>query len=424
VDDAGRAPLRLAVERLTFGPDALGRHEGLVVFVPLAAPGDTVVARVTERRRDYLRAALVDVVESGPARVAAPCPAFGRCGGCQWQHVALDAQRAAKTAVVAEQLARLAGLREPPVAPILAPTGGLGYRDRITLVAEGRALGYRRARSHALEAVDACPIAAPAVSAAIPVARAWAARLRAALDRVTIAAAPGGVALVAATHGRPGPADAAATEALLAAEPGVRGAVLHGDGARLVVGDPRLRVELEPGLELEVPADAFTQVNAAANRLLVAAAVEAGAFADGARVVDLYCGAGNLTLPLARRGVRVVGVERAAVAVAAARENASRLGLTHATFVCGDAARATETLPDGPLDGVVLDPPRRGARPALAGIVARRPPRIVYVSCDPATLARDVRALAVHGYALRRAQPIDFFPHTFHVETVALLELT
>jgi 23S rRNA (uracil1939-C5)-methyltransferase len=415
----------LAVERLTFGPDALAHADGQVVFVPFAAPGDEIRARVRQRARGYLRADVVDVVRPGPARATPPCPAFGRCGGCQWQHVTLAEQRRAKQAVVAEQLGRIAGLRDVEVRPTLAAADGLAYRSRITLVAEGRRLGYHRAGSHVLEEVGACPIAAPVVEAHLDVARRWAAALRTAPERVTIAEAPGGVVLTAALAAPPVPPDVDATESLLAAEPSVRGAVLRRGTARTAVGDPTVRIELEPGLALEAPADAFTQVNAAANQLLVRTVLELGGFAAGARVLDLYCGIGNFALPLARRGVRALGIERDAGAVAAARANAARLGFD-ARFVAGDVARvlARDDVANDEPDGVVLDPPRAGAADALPALVARRPPRLVYVSCDPATLARDLRVLAGHHYALRVVQPIDVFPQTFHVETVALVELT
>jgi len=204
----------------------------------------------------------------------------------------------------------------------------------------------------------------------------------------------------------------------------VRGTVVTGAGARLVAGDPTVRVALEPGLALEVPADVFTQVNPGANPSLVATVVALGAFAPGAHVLDLYCGAGTLSLPLARRGVTVLGIERSRVAVEAARANAARLRLAAATFRADDVARALAGPLPGPLDAVVLDPPRTGAAAAVPALAALRPPRIVYVSCDPATLARDVRVLLGAGYRLGRVQPIDVFPQTYHVECVATLRLT
>jgi 23S rRNA (uracil1939-C5)-methyltransferase len=418
------APLLLDVERLTFGFDALAHHGRQVVFVPYAAPGERIAAEVVAERPGYLRARLLSVLAPGASRVLPGCRYFTDCGGCQWQHVAPAAQREAKAAIVAEQLRRLAGVSDAEILPVLASPRDWGYRSRLTLVVEGRRAGFRRARSHALVDVGDCPIAEPVLSAHLAAARDWVAALRVPLRRVTIGSAPGGVVLAGTTTARPGPADLTASEALLARAASVRGTVLAGAGARLVVGDPTVRVPLEPGLDLEVPADVFTQVNRGANPALVASVLVLGDFAAGERVLDLYCGAGNFALPLARRGARVLGVERHAVAVAAARANAERLGLQDATFRSAAVARALATIAAGSVDAVVLDPPRRGAADALSGLAALRARRIVYVSCDPATLARDVRTLRAGGYRLGRVQPVDLFPQTYHVESVAEFRLT
>jgi tRNA/tmRNA/rRNA uracil-C5-methylase (TrmA/RlmC/RlmD family) len=170
--------LTVDVERLTFGFDALAHHDRQVVFVPYAAPGDRVVARVTERRRGWVRADIDTIVAPGPDRVLPGCPYFLTCGGCQWQHVAPPAQRAAKAAIVAEQLARIAGVRDAEVLPTLA-TEDWRYRARISLVVEGRRAGYHRARSHALVEVRDCPIADETVAAHLADARAWVAAVRA-----------------------------------------------------------------------------------------------------------------------------------------------------------------------------------------------------------------------------------------------------
>jgi len=415
--------VRLHVERLTLGFDALARADGQVVFVPYGAPGDTVEAEPVEHRRDWLRARIARVVVPGPDRVLPGCPAFPTCGGCQWQHVSPAAQRAAKRDIVAEQLRRIAGLADVEVLPTLAAPDAFGYRGRVSLVAEGRRLGYHRARSHALVEVDACPIAAPAVAAHLGTARAWAAALRGPLRRVTVSAAPGGVVLVAAADAVPGEPDVRATEEVLVREATVRGAVLRGGGTRRVVGDPTVRVEVEPRLALEVPADAFSQVNPGANQLLVATVLALGEPGRGQRILDLYSGAGNFALPLARRGVLVHGVERDAIAVGAAEANAARLELATARFTCAPVARALAGVDDA-YDTVVLDPPRAGAGDVVDALARLRAPRILYVSCDPATLARDARALRAHAYRLARVQPVDLFPQTFHVEAVADFRLT
>jgi 23S rRNA (uracil1939-C5)-methyltransferase len=417
------APRELAVEQLTFGGDGLARDGGRIVFVPHTAPGDRVVAEVVERRPGYDRAQVTQVVVPGAARTMPGCRWYPTCGGCQWQHVAPGAQRDAKAAIVAEQLARTAGLRDAPVQATIASAADWGYRARITLVVEGRRAGYHRARSHQLLEIADCPIADPAISAHLDVARAWAASVRAPLTRLTIGVAPGGVVLSAQASGAPGALDLAASEALLAAHATVRGVVVTGAGVRQVAGDPTVVVPLEPGLTLEVPADAFTQVNPGANVRLVETVVAVAAAAPGTRVLDLYCGAGNFALPLARRGMTVAGVERDDVAVAAATANAARLRIP-ATFTRGAVADALAARPTGSVDLVALDPPRTGAADAIPALATLAAPHLVYVSCDPATLARDVRALAGRGYRLACAQPIDLFPQTYHVETVADLRLT
>lgn len=416
--------LPLTVERLTFGPDALAHAGRQVVFLPYAAPGDQVTAEVVEQRPGYLRARVATVDVPGPDRVLPGCAAFPICGGCQWQHIAPAAQRAAKSAIVAEQLARIGRVRDVAVEPTLPSPADWGSRARITLVADGRRLGFHRARSHALVEVDDCPVADPALLRPLPAVRRWATAVRMTLERVTLAVAPGGVALAATAAGTPGAADVAATEELLASTAAVRGAVLLGRGTRVVVGDPEIRVPLEPGLDLVVPADVFTQVNPGANALLVATVARLLGDVAGRRILDLYCGAGNFGLPLARRGAVVLGIERSPHAVVAGAANAERLGLGGATFRAATVARALADVAAGTIDAVVLDPPRAGAADAVAQIAALAAPRIVYVSCDPATLARDVRSLAAHGYRLGTVQPIDVFPQTYHVETVAELRLT
>lgn len=411
------------VERLTFGPDAIAHHERCVVFVPLAAPGDRAEVQVDERRHGYVRAHVTQLVTPGPARATPICPLFGACGGCQWQHVHVAAQHDAKRAVVAEQLARLGGLRDVDVRPTRAAASE-GYRARITLAVHDRVLGYHRARSHDVIPVTACPIAAPSVDAAIPLVAAWVREDAPELVSVTVAAGPRGVVLVADAAAPPDDAVRARASAWRRATPAVQGLVLRTGRTRLVLGDAGIRVPLEADCELVVPADVFSQVNPALNPRLVTAVLARAQPVPGTRCFDLYSGAGNFALPLARRGAQVLAVESAPLAVAAGRANAERLGIAGVRFERADVPPALEAAPRAPLDVAVLDPPRQGAAGALAPLVRHRPARIVYVSCDPATLARDARLLVAAGYRLESAEPFDLFPHTHHVETVATFGLT
>lgn len=408
----------ITLERLAFGGDAVGRLGGKAVFVPLGAPGDVAEVEIDVDRERWSRARIVRLAAPGPDRVVPACPHFTRCGGCQWQHLGLETQREAKRAIVAEHLARIAGLRDVEVAPI---EGGpaWAYRDRVTLACRPDAIGLRALRSHDVIDVGGCPIASDPVRAHLADAAMLVRALGEEVRKVTVVATDGGVVLVA-TGGRP--SAPLARTARAAAPPGIRGVVWRGSGRRITTGETTVRRTLEPGLDLRAPADVFTQVSGWAHATLVSHVVRLASPVGSRSVLDLYCGAGTLGLPLARRGARVHGVERDRTAVAAARANARRLGLSDFEVVDADVRAGIAKAP--PADVVVLDPPRRGAADVVPALVARRPSRIVYVSCDPATFARDAGRLARGGYRLGPVLPIDAFPQTFHVELVACLQLT
>jgi 23S rRNA (uracil1939-C5)-methyltransferase len=408
----------LTLDRLAFGGDAVGRIDGKAVFVPFGAPGDVVEVEVDVDRERWSRARLVRIAAPGPDRTPPPCPHFERCGGCQWQHLASSAQRDAKRAIVAEHLARIAGLGDVEVAPI--ETGPeWGYRDRVTLACRPDVIGLRALRSHEVVPVAGCPIASDPIREHLADATMLVRALDPDVRTATIVAGDGGVVLVA-TGGRPSLARARAARA--AAAPAIRGVVWRGAGRRVAVGEVAVRRTLEPGLELLVPADVFSQVGAWAHRALVARVVALAGSVAGRTVLDVYCGAGTLGIPLARRGARVHGIERERAAVAAAAANASRLGLVDFDVAAGDARATIGTAPAADL--VVLDPPRRGAADLVGPLLARRPAQIVYVSCDPATFARDAGRLVRGGYRLGPVHPLDVFPQTYHVELAASLRLT
>ena len=416
--------LAVTIERLTYGPDALARPDGQVVFVPQGAPGDELLVVLRETRRTYARGEVVSIRRPGPGRTEPRCPVFGECGGCQWQHLTPAAQAAAKREVVAEQLRRLGGLTDPPVAPTLTLPEPWAYRSRITLAAEGERLGFRRAQSHEIIPIEACPIADVTLSDVLLRARAWAAALGPTLERLTLAVGEHGTIAVAQLSRLFTRRQQRAAATLVDRDPALQGMVLLGDGERAEVGDVARRVPVESDLHLEVPADAFTQVSVAGNLTLVAAVLERAAITPGTRVLDLFCGAGNFSLPLARRGARLHGVDTSAVAVESARANAARLGFDGATFEVREARDALAESGAAEADLVVLDPPRRGIRDLVPALLQRRPPHVLYVSCDPATLARDLRDLVAGGYRVAHVRPIDLFPHTYHVESVADLWLT
>ena len=425
-DGPDAAAIDVEIAALTNGREGLARHEGKVVFVPGVAPGDRVRVRIVEPHATWSRAEVIALHGHGPAYRAPPCPWVGACGGCPWQQVTYEAQLAAKDRNVHDALARIGGVTAARPLPIVAAPAEWAYRRRIRLhVDPDRRLGYRAARSHALVEIDACAIADARISALLAPARRLVAALATGLDALELVVDDAGHVVLSATARGPfRPRDTGTLHRFVAATPGVAGILLRGRGWRRRVGQVRLTIRPEAaGPPIAQDPDSFSQVNPEANRLLVAAVV--GMAAPATRALDLHCGAGNLSLALARAGVAVLGVDRDRAAVAAARAAAARAGLAErARFEVADAVAGLADDAARGVELVILDPPRTGAPDVVAALARLRSPRVLYVSCDPATLARDARTLAGAGYAVDRVQPLDLFPQTEHVETILEAVLT
>lgn len=412
------------IESLAHGAHGIARIDGKVHFVRQAVPGDEVEIEVEEDHRAYAYARVTRLVSPGAARRAAPCPYLPRCGGCPWQHIDYDAQAAAKESTVRDLLARIGGLAPSVVLPIVRAASEYGYRRRLSLRVENGELGFLAAASHDVVPIERCLIAQDRLEGAIGFAREWLGGLATRVKRMEIVATGEAdrVALVAQAEGELVATDAESSEALLRRVPRIAALVLRGKGFRRLWGDDRVRVPLVDGDEMWLRAGDFSQVSDHGNADLIRVVLEYAAAEKRHRIADLYAGAGNLSLPLARRAGTVAVVERTPSSVAAARENARRLGLANLETAIG----TTESVLKGwvkrgiRFDTVVLDPPRSGAAEATAPLLALAPARIVYVSCNPATLARDLKTLS-RGYRVERVQPLDLFPQTYHVEAVALL---
>ena len=404
----GDAVIEIHVDALAPGGDAVGRqqggaNDGRVTFVALAAPGDDVRARVVRQKARVAWADLVAVEQSSAVRVPPPCPFFGRCGGCQWQHVDLAAQRAAKRAIVAR------ALRLPDV-PLIEPTEtGQGYRDRAGLVVGPKGeIGFRARRSHVVVDVDWCLLLGPELKAPLAAVRASASYLPEATE-IDLQTGRAGVHVTLRGPTHPGPPIDG--ERLLAKwrPAGVVGIrVIDGRGTCLA-GAPDVDVSEPGGPPLRIPAGGFAQVGRAANAALVEVVLDAMGPAPGA-LLELYAGSGNFTRHIVGRATRVVACDADAAAASRGRGQVSGATWLHRPPGVVDA------------DTVLVDPPREGldAENLAAAGKARR--RIVYVSCDPQTLARDVERLTRAGFGLKRAVALDLMPHTFHVEVVAVLE--
>lgn len=416
----------LTIEKVVHGGRGMGRWDGAPVFVAGALNGERIAARVTAVRKGYADAAIEQVVTSSAQRVEAPCPSFPACGGCQLQHAAYDAQLALKRDIVRETLQRVGRLDidVPPVVPSPEP---FGYRLRaqLKIARSGRsaAIGYFAARSHDVVAAPTCLVLHPRLQAAFTVLRELVASSDARLAGVrevelqTTSASDECVIVLHLDSLQIGTLPALART--LRAQIRLRGLVASTPRGRRIDGGDWLEERIS-GLACRVSDRTFLQVNAGANAALVGTVVAWAALQGGERVVDLYAGFGNISLPLAATS-RVTAVESSPTAADDARWNARATG--RRVRVVGRRVEAwTPTADDLRPEVAVLDPPRAGlSRPALARVLALDAPRLLYVSCEPATLARDARRLTEAGYRVTRLQSFDFFPQTAHVETLVEL---
>lgn len=419
---------------------AVARADGLVVFCFGPLPGERAVVRVVTPKATYAVAELVRLLETSPERAEPFCPVFGICGGCQVQHLAYDAQLRYKRDLVRSALQRIGGFQDPPVEPTIDAGSPRAYRNKMALVVEPRAggpiVGFYRARSHDVVPIDGCPIVDEQLSDDIArFAHAGPGdALRAALDvsRHVVARTSNGSAVVSFTTQRREPVLARLAPDVMASLPGTAGIAnsyepasanaVMGRNEAVLTGTGEVEASID-GIAYRVSPGSFFQVNVPVVECIFHALADA---AQAVRcVVDLYCGMGTFALYFARAGATVIGVEENRRAVEEARANAERNGLA-ASFACRRVEEWVRT-PDGAraLAGagiVFLDPPRKGSDPVtLEAIAAARVSRVLYLSCDPATLARDLRLLAANGYGLRSVQPFDMFPQTGHVEALACL---
>ena len=430
-------PVEVEVERLSHEGRGIGHREGRTVFVQGALPGETVSAQIRRRRRRQEEGQAVAVDNPAPDRVSPPCPHVGVCGGCSLQHMDPVAQIAHKQATLADLLSHTGGVSPAEwLPPVTGPTWGYRRRARLGVKYVPRKgdrvlVGFRERFSPFVADIDSCHVLDPRVARHLPELASLIRGLSIPdrIAQIEVAAGDEAVGLVFRNlrpltdeDQRQLVAFGAAHGLLIFQQPGNESTVEP-------VGHEATRLHYAlPDFDLEfafAPTD-FTQVNAAINRQMVPLALDLLSVEPGMRVLDLFCGLGNFTLPLARRCARVIGVEGAASLVERARQNAAANGIDNADFHVADlAAEDVGQLPwlREPFDGILLDPPRSGAAEVLPALAALNANRIVYVSCNPATLARDAGTLVhEYGYRLRQAGVMDMFPHTAHVESIALFE--
>jgi 23S rRNA (uracil1939-C5)-methyltransferase len=400
---------------MAHGGDALGRREGKVIFVPYAIPGETVRAEITEDKEHYAFARLVEVVEPSPKRVDPPCPFFGqgKCGGCQWQHIEYETQLRLKADILADQLERIGGIEEPSVHPTVPDETGWTYRNHAQFhPAPGGGLGFQRAssgeRGSEIMAIEYCMVLHPLLSElydAIDLDVEGLIRLILRAGTVT------GDRLIGFEMEEDKPPALESDEA-------VSCVMLLGEGGYANLIGNNYITEVVAEHTYQISASSFFQVNTPQAAELVRLALAYLDLKGNETVLDAFCGVGLFTTHLAEQAELVIGIESSPSAVDDLLVNTEELG--NVEIVEG---AVEDVLPEitVPLDGVLLDPPRSGVeRSALDALVELHPERIVYVSCDPATLARDAKRLGRNGYRLVESRPVDMFPQTYHVESVSL----
>jgi len=431
-----REPETAIIKSATHDGRGIAGVEGKKVFVAGALEGETVRFVRRKRRRNYDEAELLEVLAASPARIEPRCAAFGRCGGCSLQHLAAEDQRHLKQRTLEDSLSRIGRVMPDRwLPPLFDPDGHWHYRRRARLAVKdvagkGRVLvGFRERHAPFVCDMHRCEVLAEPVASLIDPLSDLIGGLSVPrrLPQIEVAIADGITALVFRVLDEPTAADrerlldfALAHGIAVALQPGGPDSIEPlGQAAELTYGLPEFDVSLA------FEASDFVQVNGPVNRRMVGAVIDLLAVEPDHRVLDLYCGIGNFTLPLARRAATVLGVEGEQPQVRRARDNAGRNGIRNAEFRQADLAAidGNERWLAGPWDRVLLDPARNGA-PAIAANADRiAAERIAYVSCHPGTLARDAGDLVHrHGYRLEAAGIIDMFPHTGHVESLALFQ--
>lgn len=442
--------VELEITGMTAQGAGVGHWEGMAVFTPLTAPGDRARVRIVKVAKSYAFGKLEELLSPSPDRIEPDCPCFSQCGGCCYRHITYEAELRIKEARVRDALQRIGGFDKLPLRPILGGNSRDGYRNKALLPLGTKkdgslAMGFYAVNSHRIVDCSCCRLQPEEFHRAMDAFREWAAAYGDPVyDEATHSGKmrrlylrkgeeTGQVLACVVVNGNGLHHEAELVEALNRAVPGLASVVVNsnrertnvalGKRCRTIYGSDTIE-DVLCGLTFQLSHLSFYQVNRTQAQRLYELAGRYAQLTGKELLLDLYCGAGTIGLSMARQARRLIGVEIVPEAVENARQNAAVNHIENGEFFCGDAAEAARMLADRGErpDVIVLDPPRKGCSPDLVRTAAEfGPERIVYVSCDPATLARDLKLFAQLGYPPVEAAPVDMFPGTAHVETVVLL---
>ncbi len=423
----------IEIQKIITGGSGLGHLEnGMVVMTPFVLPGEQVTVTEIQRFSGHIQAKTLNVVQSSPKRQAPFCPLYTICGGCALQHTPYLNQLAIKKEILVETLRRGHVLPEENIPTPLPSPDAEGYRYKIRLhVAKNGTIGFHKMQSHELVEIKHCPLAAPALNTALlnlhntgllP-------ELAQFCRQIELVCSPADDAVVVATmHLSSARQPPKALQERILNQAGMRGIAFQSRKKTTFLPKPvLLQQQFSAGSQaytLSWDSRCFFQVNPEQNRQLVDLVMDHAGAVSGKTILDLFCGMGNFSIPLALAGAEVTGIELNKFAIHAARANADNAVIENSDFTAADVGRHLQQLVNkkARFDIVVLDPPRQGLGRETQLLPQLQPEKILYISCDPATLTRDLQTLIREGYGLKSAIPVDMFPHTHHIECLAVLE--
>lgn len=420
--------LQVNIRSMAFKGYGVAHVDGKVVFVPYSITGEKGWVEIIEEKKDYSIGKLSDFIEPSPLRTNPQCPYFGVCGGCQWQHIDYSNHGELKREILEEILKRLGKLKKIPSITVVPSPDPYGYRVRVQLKVKGKAMGYYQERSHHIVDIDHCPISHPLVNQIILLLRKEL-PFFSGMKEIEINVSPEEGKGILILH--PLAFDQGLENFMkefLPTNPILKGFAVVRKGRFNLFGDPYLTFTIcfsrhgeKRNLKLRTSPGSFFQVNLRQSHTLIRTVLEFSDVKESERALDLYAGVGNLTLPMAVKAKEVVGIEESRVAMGDARFNVEENGIKNCDFIHGRVENNLGHWARKRPDLIVLDPPRTGCKTILGEVVSLKPNKIVYVSCEPTTLARDLHLLSERGYPLQKLALIDMFPQSYHMEVVALL---